>query len=143
MAIVNEESFGIIPLRHSGDEWSVLIILHKHGNHWGFPKGKPDEGEAPIESAIRELEEETGLKVERLLQEDPIVESYTFYRGKDKVYKIVSYFPGVVSGALLLQPEEIRDGKWVHIEEANEVLTFQEAKNICDKVQQSLRQFPK
>lgn len=139
MDVVNEASFGIIPLRRSENQWSVFLILHKYGNHWGFPKGKGDEGETPAQSAVRELREETGLKVERLVEMDPISESYTFYREGKEVCKSVTYFPAIVSGALLLQTEEIRDGRWVPIEEANALLTFQEARAICDRVHQTLR----
>ena len=136
---MKEESFGIIPLRHTGDEWTVFIILHKHGNHWGFPKGKGDHGEHPLESAKRELKEETGLTVEKLLQEEPISEEYTFYRHSKKVQKNVHYFPAIVSGALLLQPEEIRDGKWLPFQEAQEQLTFEEAKKVCRKIEELTR----
>ena len=34
-------SFGIIPLKKEGAAWSVFIIRHANGNHWGFPKGHP------------------------------------------------------------------------------------------------------
>lgn len=136
-----QESFGIIPLRFN-HQWEIFIILHKQGNHWGFPKGKSLPKEDPKESAIRELQEETGLHVEHFLQEEPIKEEYTFYSRGQKVYKKVSYFPAIVSGALLLQPEEIRDGKWLSIEEAKELLTFEEAKMICERVKQFLKNFP-
>ena len=129
-----EKSYGIIPLRHSEDKWNVFIILHKMGNHWGFPKGHADEGETPYEAAVRELLEETGLKVEKSLLTDPISESYTFSRKGTDVLKQVYYYPAIVSGAFLLQPEEIRDGKWVPIEDANDLLTFDEAKKILAKV---------
>lgn len=136
MESMHEESFGIIPLRHFGNQWEVFLILHKHGNHWGFPKGKGDHGEEPLESATRELKEETGLVVEKLLPMEPISEEYSFYRGGKKVRKRVHYFPAIVSGALLLQPEEIRDGKWLPFQEAYFQLTFDEAKKICSKIQQ-------
>lgn len=138
MELIREESFGIIPLRHLNDEWEIFLILHKQGNHWGYPKGKADEGEEPLESAKRELKEETGLKVEQLLQEESISEEYTFYRNGKKVLKQVHYYPAIVSGALFLQPDEIRDGKWLSFEEAYYQLTFEEAKQICLKIQQQI-----
>lgn len=136
-----EESFGVIPLMHKKDQWSVFIILHKQGNHWGFPKGKAADGEDPKQSAIRELKEETNLKVEKLLEEEPISEEYTYYREGKKVHKKVHYFPAIVSGALLLQPDEIRDGKWLSFEEAKKQLTFDEARRICTHVEDSLQRY--
>ncbi len=132
---MREESFGVIPLMRSEGEWSVFVILHKQGNHWGFPKGNANPGESPLDSATRELEEETGLKVEKLITDQPLIETYTFFGDHEKVHKTVQYFPAIVSGALLLQPEEIRDGKWLSFEEAQEILTFEEAKALCKKIE--------
>lgn len=136
MGEVNEESFGIIPLRRLDEEWQVFVILHRHGNHWGFPKGKADPGETAQDSAKRELHEETGLKIEKFILQEPISEEYTFYRQKQKVHKKTHYFPAIVSGSLLLQPEEIRDGKWLSFREAYFQLTFEEAKKICLKIEE-------
>lgn len=138
MTVEYEESFGVIPLKHNGEEWQVFVILHKHGEHWGFPKGKADEGEDPQVSAFRELKEETNLTVEKLLQENPISEQYTFFRDGNKVQKTVHYFPAIVSGAFLLQPEEIRDGKWLAIDAAKNQLTFEEARTVCEKMKDLL-----
>ena len=136
MRVVHETSFGIIPLRLlEKTMWNVFLILHKRGNHWGFPKGKANPGEDPMGSAARELLEETGLEVEEFLQTEPIQEEYTFYRPQTKVIKKVSYFPALVSGAFLLQPEEIRDGTWLTFEQAEEQLSFLEAKKICKQIQ--------
>ena len=46
------ESFGIIPFRKNAEgQIQVLLILHHQGNHWGFPKGKANVKEKPLESA--------------------------------------------------------------------------------------------
>ncbi len=39
----------------------VLLIRHRNGT-WVFPKGHIDEGEQPLEAAIREVEEEAGIE---------------------------------------------------------------------------------
>ena len=41
----------------------VLLIQQTEG-HWGFPKGHVEEGETELETAIREVKEETNLDVE-------------------------------------------------------------------------------
>ncbi len=129
-----EESFGIIPLKHDQGVWKVLLILHRGGRHWAFPKGRGNPGELAEESACRELKEETGLDVQKFLQKDPLVEKYQFYRKRDVVVKTVQYFPALVEGELHLQPEEIRDAKWVSLKEAPDHLTFKEAKEMCRKL---------
>ncbi len=129
-----EESFGIIPLQPTPDGWRVFLIQHKGAKHWGFPKGKSNIGEIPLESAARELFEETGLHVEEILQEEPYVEEYTFIRRGKHVRKKVLYFPATVLGELKLQENEVMDGKWVPLINAERHLTFEESKKICKKL---------
>ena len=40
----------------------VYYLLLKHSSYWGFPKGKIELNESEIESAKRELFEETSIK---------------------------------------------------------------------------------
>ncbi len=124
------ESFGIVPFLNEGGTWKVLLILHREGNHWGFPKGKANPNEAPLESATRELREETGLIVKQMLTDKPMIEQYQFRRKKQIVIKIVHYYAAFVEGALVLQQEEVRDAKWLTIPEALEQLSFKEARHI-------------
>lgn len=129
-----EESFGIIPLKQEDGAWQILLILHQGGRHWAFPKGHGNPGETPIESAIRELKEETGLDIDRLLQQEPLTERYQFRRKREIVVKTVHYFPAVVQGDLKLQEEEIRDAKWVPLNDSANQMTFREAKEMCNKM---------
>lgn len=134
MNVIKEESFGVVPLKLEGEVWMVFLILHKQGRHWGFPKGKKQNGEDAKTSAIRELKEETNLDIVRFIQETPFIENYLFRKKGKKILKTVHYFPAVVSGELKLQPEEIRDGKWLPLKEAHQQLSFKEARSICDHV---------
>jgi 8-oxo-dGTP pyrophosphatase MutT (NUDIX family) len=138
MDVVQEESFGIIPLMQKEEAWCVLLILHQKGRHWAFPKGHAHPGESPLQSAKRELKEETGLDVEHLLQETPLIENYQFYHKKEIIHKKVSYFPAVVKGELILQEEEIQDAKWVLLKEAPLYLSFKESKAMCQTLLQNL-----
>lgn len=131
--MIKVESFGIVPFLNEGGTWKVLLILHREGNHWGFPKGKANPGETALESATRELKEETGLIVSTVLREQPMVEQYQFRRRKEFIVKTVQYFPAFVEGSLNLQEEEIRDAKWVGIPEALQQLTFREARHILQE----------
>lgn len=131
MNVFQEASFGIIPIQNIDQQWKVLLILHKGGRHWAFPKGRGNPGETPLDSAKRELKEETGLDVEKLLQDEPLTERYEFRRKGQTVIKTVQYFPAVVRGQVRLQPEEIQDSKWVLLKEAVRHLTFREAREMC------------
>ncbi len=131
----------MIPLRREGGEWQVFLIHHAKGGHWGFPKGHAEEGEEPLQTALRELKEETGLDVERVLLKSPLVESYTFYRGRTRVLKTASYFPALVCGELKLQEAEICEGRWLPFNEAKGLITFKESKTVFQRMQEELHAF--
>ena len=133
-----EESFGVIPLRKRESEWEVFVVLHRGGNHWGFPKGRRHGEETPQEAAKRELKEETGLDLDRVLHDQPITDEYQFRRRGKFVRKKVQYFLSEVSGTPILQPEEILEGRWGFLKNAFEVLSFKEGKNLCTKVMELL-----
>ncbi len=138
MRTVEDNSFGIIP-RQKKEEWMVLLILHQKGTHWAFPKGHGCPGETPLESACRELKEETGLDVERVLFEKPLKEQYYFHRKGERVCKTVLYYAAEVKGTLALQEEEIRDSKWVLLKEAAAHLTFAEARAMSAELNRILK----
>lgn len=121
--VMKDASYGIIPLSKANGRWEALLV-QLHEGHWGFPKGHADLGETPLQAAQRELQEETGLKVQRLLSETPLVESYFFTRNHKTIFKTVSYFFAEVFGKLHTQPEEIKAAKWVPIERVDNELTF-------------------
>lgn len=50
---------GVVVLRHLEGQWHCLVL--RAYRNWDFPKGRPDPGETPLQTALRETEEETGL----------------------------------------------------------------------------------
>jgi 8-oxo-dGTP pyrophosphatase MutT (NUDIX family) len=60
-------SCGLVILDEAG---AVLLCHATETDHWDIPKGQPDEGEAPVDTALRETREETGLLLtaDRLLE---------------------------------------------------------------------------
>ena len=59
-----EKSCGAVVYRQGETGVEVLMIKHKNGGHWAFPKGHVEKKETEPETALREIKEETGLKVE-------------------------------------------------------------------------------
>src|ERR1035437_686556 len=45
------------------DETAILLTLRAHSGQWALPGGRCDEGETPVEAALRELHEELGLEL--------------------------------------------------------------------------------
>lgn len=134
----NEKSYGIVPVRQWNGDWQVLLVQH-HSGYWAFPKGHPEIGETAHETAVRELFEETGLKVVDFLSQESFAEHYFFRHNSELISKKVEYFVALVAGTLVLQEEEIQAYQWLSFEEAIQCMTFKEGKSLCQKVQEILK----
>ena len=53
-------SCGVVLARNTDAGWMTLLLRAWH--HWDFPKGLREEGEEPLEAALREVQEETSIK---------------------------------------------------------------------------------
>ncbi|OGP52601.1 MAG: NUDIX hydrolase [Deltaproteobacteria bacterium RBG_13_52_11] len=53
-------SAGVIVVRREDGAWHYLLL--RAYNYWDFPKGIVEKGEDPLQTALREVAEETGLK---------------------------------------------------------------------------------
>ncbi len=133
-----DESFGVIPLSKDKGHWEVFLIQHNRSGYWGFPKGHAESRESPQEAAFRELKEETNLELLHMLQQEPLMEQYTFILEKRRVFKKVLYFIAEVHGKVALQKQEIHDGKWMPISQAFNQITHQEGKDLLSKVEKIL-----
>lgn len=130
--------YGIIPLKLVEGDWQVLLIKHKRGDYWAFPKGHGEFGESPHQSASRELMEETGQSIVRYLSEKSIQEHYHFILHGEPIHKTVTYFLAEVMGELRLQEKEISDAKWIALALAEAEMSFKEGKNLCRRSTQLL-----
>ena len=54
---------GCVVWRHTSLELEVALVHRPKYDDWSFPKGKVDSGEETYTTAVREVEEETGLRV--------------------------------------------------------------------------------
>ena len=99
----------------------ILLIRHRKGGHWSFPKGHVEEGESERQTALREVCEETGLKIKLISGFRHSVE----YAPKPGVQKQVVYFLGYeIGGKLHPQEEEISELRWFSLPEALRRITY-------------------
>ncbi|MBU6157798.1 MAG: NUDIX domain-containing protein [Bacteroidetes bacterium] len=96
------------------NERGEQLIIYRCGK-WDLPKGKIDEGETPSQCAVREVEEETGLKQIQLQQ--PLTTTYHIYSEKGQaILKETFWFKMKVTGEQVLSPqaeEDIEAVKWI------------------------------
>ena len=117
-----EKSCGALVYRYENGALMLLLLRHRHGGHWSFPKGHVEAGETEEQTAHREIFEETGVQV--TLQDG--FRHAVEYSPKPGVKKQVVYFLGEAhSAALVRQEEEISELRWVPIGDALKAVTFQ------------------
>lgn len=133
-----DASFGVVPLRFNDGHWEVFLICHLAG-HWAFPKGHPNAGETYLQTAERELHEETALEIVELLDHSTILqENYHFIEQGEVIAKTVTYFMAKVQGEVSLKADEVQDGQWFSLDICHDKVTFPEAKKLCLQVQEIL-----
>ncbi len=90
------------------------FLTIKRNGVWDLPKGKLEEGEDFATAALREVEEETGLKSLELIH--PVISTYhTYSLKKQRILKKTKWFEMMYQGSAepVLQSEEgITDYKW-------------------------------
>lgn len=125
-------AFGIIPIQKRLGKIYVLVVKQVNGHYWGFPKGKPNSGEMPHETATRELFEETGLEIKEMISGRLFPETYFFDQDGKQFEKEVVYFPAVVAGdGQVFHPEEIEETQWVSLDQLEHALTYGPAKQLA------------
>jgi diadenosine hexaphosphate hydrolase (ATP-forming) len=89
-----------------------LLILERYNGVWLFPKGHIDPGETAPVAAVREVEEESGLKAKIL---EPLGETaYTFTENGAEHYKTVQWFlMEALSNQIKLEKDFFRDYRLV------------------------------
>ncbi|HEY8647462.1 MAG TPA: NUDIX hydrolase [Gaiellaceae bacterium] len=108
------------PLRAAGGivmrDGNVLLVHRPEYDDWSFPKGKLEDGETWEQGALREVEEETGLRC--TLGEEVGRTNYAVAAGP----KEARYYRMTCAGEARAQ-NEVDEVRWVPLDEACELLT--------------------
>jgi 8-oxo-dGTP pyrophosphatase MutT (NUDIX family) len=117
---------GIVVRNASGQPWLVVGSRRRErdGRTWTLPKGTPNPGESREQTAVREVEEETGLEVRITGPLDSI--EYWFVQSGTRIHKTVHYFlMEPVGGDLARHDHEFDEVRWVTFAAAPTMLTFE------------------
>ncbi|OBR94359.1 putative hydrolase YutF [Clostridium ragsdalei P11] len=91
----------------------VLLMKRTDNGLWGIPSGHVEPGETVEEAIIREINEETGLKVKvnRLIgiYSDPVSQVFSYPNGKINHFITTCFECEVVGGNLIKEGEETLD----------------------------------
>jgi 8-oxo-dGTP pyrophosphatase MutT (NUDIX family) len=112
---------GGVVWRRSGDGDAEVVVVHRpRYDDWSLPKGKLDPGEGWEQAALREVEEEVGLRC-RLGEELPHA-AYTDHKGRAKVVRYWLMEPE--DDAAFEANEEVDEMRWLARDAAATVLSY-------------------
>jgi 8-oxo-dGTP pyrophosphatase MutT (NUDIX family) len=163
--MVREISAGGVVVRKRGGEWWMAVIeppteaataAMGRGRHavgrsrrvLGLPKGLVDPGEKPLETALREVYEETGVTADAVAKLGDSKYVYTRAWGDGaRVFKIVSfYLMRYRSGRINdITPEmriEVARARWVRLEDAPALLAYGGEKQMARRALEYLEAHP-
>ena len=127
-----EKSCGVVLF----NEQKVLLLQYATGqkeSHWDFPKGHVDKGETEIETATRELEEETGIKNIILLDNFRKTINYKIQKRDRKTSKEVVFFIATTVETEINLSHEHVDYGWFDFTSALKQLTYDNARSVLSE----------
>ena len=119
---------GGIVWRHGEGGAVEIVLVHRPAyDDWSFPKGKLDLDETEAQAALREVQEETGLRC-RLGREV----GTTAYRDPKRRPKTVRYWEMTPTAGTLAAANEVDDARWVPLGEAPGLLTYDHDRRLLE-----------
>ncbi len=130
-AVKTESSGGVVAMENE-----VLLCFTTYPDpqgRWTLPKGIVEPGETPEDTALREVEEETGIKGEVVRPLGQVAYSFT-HKGVN-YDKVVHYFLMRPSGGDISRHDrEMEEVRWVPLREAIDLLPFDNEKGLLRKL---------
>ena len=123
---------GCVVFQVKGKRKTYLVVSSSTGKHWILPKGHIERGESPRKAALRELREVAGV-VGKIIHIGPVQS----YAKKDEEITVQYY---VVQFGKTVKPDEDRTLRWETQKKAQELLSFDEAKQALRESVKSIRQ---
>ena len=121
-----EKSCGTIIIENN-----KVLLIQQTDNAWGFPKGHVENNEKEQETAIRETKEETNLDVE-IISNKKYITNYKINNEIDK--EVIFFLAKKASDKIKKQDEEIKNIKWVDLNQAFDIITYENTKDIYKEV---------
>jgi 8-oxo-dGTP pyrophosphatase MutT (NUDIX family) len=112
----------------------VIVIVparSRNSDVLALPKGHPDGDESPLEAAVREVHEETGVEAEPIEKLGEI--EYTYERRRGPVDKKVAFWLFEYRSGELNPDHEIADARWMPLEEAARSLTYEGEREMVQR----------
>jgi len=139
-----EFSAGGVLVRRLRGRW-VFAAIRPQGRReglWALPKGLIDPGETAEQTALREVEEETGARGRSLGKLGDVRYVYT-WQG-ERVFKVVSFFlvrygTGRIGAIAEEMRREVADARWLPLDEAQSLLAYKGEREMAARALAELR----
>jgi 8-oxo-dGTP pyrophosphatase MutT (NUDIX family) len=137
-----EFSAGGVVVRRLRGTWQLAAICPAgKTNVWALPKGLIARGEGAAETALREVEEETGVHG-RLVEKLGDVRYVYTWRG-ERVFKVVSFFlvrysRGRLGDIPAAHRHEVAEARWLPLEDAPRLLAYGGEREMAERARNLL-----
>lgn len=137
---IQEFSAGGVVYRHVNGGYQVAVVNRARHTDWSLPKGHIEKGETREQAALREVKEETGLDARIVGDLGEII--YFFRRPKGALVRksVYHYLLEATSQQLGGPNWEVSETRWVPIDQAHSLLTYQNDRGVVAKARQMLEQ---
>lgn len=120
---------GGVVARPCADGEEVAVIHRPRYGDWSLPKGKLEQGESFEAAALREVEEETGLRCELGAELEP-----ARYRDRKGREKLVRYFRMTPVGGEFAPNREVDELRWLSPADATALLTHDHDRQLVEQL---------
>lgn len=129
--VKRQVSAGGVVVRRQDREWQVALIARKNKTVWGLPKGHVEPEETPEQTALREVQEETGLTAKILQPLDTISYWFASKEERARFFKTVHFFLMEATGGSTEDHDfEVDEVRWFPVPEALKQMTYPSERSL-------------
>ena len=145
MSMKQETSSGAVVYKKENNEFLFLLVYSVRNKEWGFPKGHIEKGETELETAKREIFEETGIKNLKFIDGFKFIDSYLIKgvlpetKGETVIKNVIYYLCYTDDACINPDNNEINNCKWFNFNEAIKILKFEKQHTLLKKAFDILR----
>lgn len=134
-----ETSIGAFIYKIENNEILFLLVYSKRNNEWGFPKGHIEPNETEIETAKREIKEETGITNLTFVKDFRCCDTYkikgTLNSTKNRIVdkNVIYYLASTKEDFKGSVDDEIGQYNWLKFEDCIKYLKYEKQKELIKK----------
>jgi 8-oxo-dGTP pyrophosphatase MutT (NUDIX family) len=125
---------GVVVRRDAETQVPLYLLICDSYENWGFPKGHVEAGERPVAAALREVEEETGLRGLEVRAPIDTIDWYFRFRGR-LIHKVCDFYlmelePGASADTVPQRAEGITACVWATFGDAAKRISYENARRV-------------